>query len=130
MGAAWQSADLALCRAGASTIAELASYKVPSILIPLPTAAGGHQEANADAMADAGAALAISQQELSAARLVAEVGRLIGEKARLEEMAESAAAARLEGGAASVAEGLVAIARRLTVKEREELLGKFKGARQ
>lgn len=127
MSAAWLAADLALCRAGASTIAELAAYGVPALLVPLPTAAGGHQEANAAAMAEAGAALLLPEEELSGEHLAHEVGALIGDRERLEAMGEAAGNASREGGAGIVAEGLVTIARWLTDQERAELLSRFQG---
>ncbi|MCK4349798.1 MAG: UDP-N-acetylglucosamine--N-acetylmuramyl-(pentapeptide) pyrophosphoryl-undecaprenol N-acetylglucosamine transferase, partial [Candidatus Krumholzibacteria bacterium] len=127
MSSAWLAADLALCRAGASTIAELTAYGVPALLVPLPTAAGGHQEANAAAMAEAGAALLLPEEELSGEHLAHEVGALIGDRERLEEMGEAAGNASREGGAGIVAEGLVTIARWLTDQERAELLSRFQG---
>lgn len=127
MSAAWLAADLALCRAGASTIAELTAYGVPALLVPLPTAAGGHQEANAAAMAEAGAALLLPEEELSGEHLAHEVGALIGDRERLEAMGEAAGNASREGGAGIVAEGLVTIARWLTDQERAELLSRFQG---
>lgn len=54
---AFAVADLMVSRAGASTLAEIASAGVPSVLVPLPTAAGDHQTENARAMVDAGAAV-------------------------------------------------------------------------
>jgi UDP-N-acetylglucosamine--N-acetylmuramyl-(pentapeptide) pyrophosphoryl-undecaprenol N-acetylglucosamine transferase len=53
---AYAAADLALTRAGAMTIAELCAWGIPSVLVPLPTAAADHQTHNARAMANAGAA--------------------------------------------------------------------------
>ncbi len=44
---AWASADLAICRAGAATLAEMMQFEVPSILIPYPTASEEHQKENA-----------------------------------------------------------------------------------
>lgn len=61
---AW--ADLVICRAGALTIAELATTGRPSILIPLPHAIDDHQTANARFLADAGAALLLPQAQLKA----------------------------------------------------------------
>lgn len=84
-------AQLAICRAGASTIAELAAVGRPAILVPYPFAADDHQTANARAFAAAGAGWVMPQPELGAARLAAFLDELLGEPARL---AAAAAAAR------------------------------------
>lgn len=72
MEAALVSADLMLGRAGASTIAEAAAARLPAIIVPYPFA-GGHQRANAEAAAAAGAATLINDEELTAERLLAAV---------------------------------------------------------
>jgi UDP-N-acetylglucosamine--N-acetylmuramyl-(pentapeptide) pyrophosphoryl-undecaprenol N-acetylglucosamine transferase len=69
--------DLIICRAGATTCAELAASGKASIMIPLPTAADDHQRKNAEAMRNAGAAKMILQSELSGARLAKEISDLV-----------------------------------------------------
>jgi UDP-N-acetylglucosamine--N-acetylmuramyl-(pentapeptide) pyrophosphoryl-undecaprenol N-acetylglucosamine transferase len=69
MAAAYHDADLIIGRAGATTVAELAITGKPAIFIPYPFAADNHQELNARAMADAGAALMFKQSELTADKL-------------------------------------------------------------
>lgn len=64
MALAYAAADVAVCRAGASTLAELATAGVASILVPYPHAAEDHQRKNARAFADAGAASVIDDAEL------------------------------------------------------------------
>lgn len=93
IGPAFAVADLALARAGMMTLSELCAWGVPSILVPLPTAAADHQTPNARAMQDAGAALYLPQAELTAARLGQEVSALLGDRGRLAAM-RSAALAR------------------------------------
>jgi UDP-N-acetylglucosamine--N-acetylmuramyl-(pentapeptide) pyrophosphoryl-undecaprenol N-acetylglucosamine transferase len=66
------SADLMLGRAGASTIAEAAAAGLPAIIVPYPFA-GGHQRANAEAAAAAGAATLINDEDLTAERLLSAV---------------------------------------------------------
>jgi UDP-N-acetylglucosamine--N-acetylmuramyl-(pentapeptide) pyrophosphoryl-undecaprenol N-acetylglucosamine transferase len=66
-------ADLVICRAGATTLAEITASGKPSILIPLPTATDDHQRKNAEVLARAGAAEVIDQRELSGNRLAARV---------------------------------------------------------
>lgn len=87
------AADIAVGRAGASTIAELTVAGVPSVLVPLPGAPGDHQTANARRLAEAGAAVCIPDAELDAERLGGELEPLIASPARRSEM--SAAALRL-----------------------------------
>ncbi len=83
-------ADLVVSRAGMITVAELCAWGLPSILVPLPTAAADHQTRNARVLADAGAALFLPEAELSAARLAAEVGGLLGDADRRRAMADAA----------------------------------------
>lgn len=80
------AADLVIARSGGSVF-EIAAYGLPAILVPYPHAAGDHQTANARWMAEAGAAVVISDRELSAARLAAETAALLGDRPRLREMA-------------------------------------------
>ena len=88
MAAAYAEADLVVCRAGATTVAEIAAAGVASILVPYPHAVDDHQTANARFLADAGAAVLAPQSELTAARLA---GLIAGfDRARLCEMAKRA----------------------------------------
>jgi len=84
---AYAACDVAVTRAGAMTCAELAAWGIPAILVPLPTAAADHQTGNARALADAGAAVLLTQAELTGTRLAREVGALVGDANRLETMA-------------------------------------------
>ena len=85
---AW--ADLALCRAGAMTIAELALAALPSLLVPLPTAADDHQSANARALAGTGAAIALDPRPLDDATLLSHLKSLCTDPDRLAHMSEAA----------------------------------------
>ncbi len=91
---AYAASDLALTRAGALTSAELNAWGIPSVLIPLPTAAADHQTANARALVAVGAAVMLPQNELSAGRLETEVGGLLNSP---EKLAALAARAREQG---------------------------------
>ena len=84
------SAHLVICRAGASTIAELAAAGRPAILVPLPIAADDHQSANGRALVAAGAALMIAQPSFTSARLAQELETLMAEPAQLAERAAAA----------------------------------------
>ena len=83
-------ADLVVSRAGMITVAELCAWGLPSILVPLPTAAADHQTRNARVLSEAGAALLLPEAELSAERLAVEVSRLLGEQDRRRGMADAA----------------------------------------
>jgi UDP-N-acetylglucosamine--N-acetylmuramyl-(pentapeptide) pyrophosphoryl-undecaprenol N-acetylglucosamine transferase len=65
MAAAYQWADLVICRAGAMTVSEVAAMGVPAIFIPLPSAIDDHQTANARYLTDAGAGLLLRQNDLN-----------------------------------------------------------------
>jgi UDP-N-acetylglucosamine--N-acetylmuramyl-(pentapeptide) pyrophosphoryl-undecaprenol N-acetylglucosamine transferase len=80
-------ADLIVCRAGASTLAELSAYGKVGILIPFPHAAHNHQEMNARAMEAAGAARVLVESELTGQRLTEEIEHCISDIHRLQTMA-------------------------------------------
>ena len=90
MAAQYGAADLVVCRAGASTLAELAIVGRPSLLIPLPTAADDHQTKNAESFVSAGAAVMLRQKELDAERLCREVTTLMSDPARRRAMSDAA----------------------------------------
>jgi UDP-N-acetylglucosamine--N-acetylmuramyl-(pentapeptide) pyrophosphoryl-undecaprenol N-acetylglucosamine transferase len=90
MAEAYEWADLVICRAGALTVAELAVAGAASILVPFPHAVDDHQTANARYLSDAGAAILIQQDELTAQRLAGELLQLQGERGRLLDMARRA----------------------------------------
>nr|MBW4030738.1 UDP-N-acetylglucosamine--N-acetylmuramyl-(pentapeptide) pyrophosphoryl-undecaprenol N-acetylglucosamine transferase [Acidobacteriota bacterium] len=73
----WAVADLAICRAGAITVAELTTLSLPAILVPLPGAPGDHQGHNARTLAAAGAAVVVSDVECTGARLQREADALL-----------------------------------------------------
>jgi UDP-N-acetylglucosamine--N-acetylmuramyl-(pentapeptide) pyrophosphoryl-undecaprenol N-acetylglucosamine transferase len=81
---------VAVCRAGAVTVAELAAAGVPAVLVPLPGAPGDHQTRNAEALAAADAAVVLPDHECDGDRLDAEVTALLADPARLESMSEAA----------------------------------------
>jgi UDP-N-acetylglucosamine--N-acetylmuramyl-(pentapeptide) pyrophosphoryl-undecaprenol N-acetylglucosamine transferase len=85
-----READLVVCRAGATTLAELTAAGRPSILVPLPTATDDHQRKNAEAMAEAGAAHVLDQRELSGARLAGDIISLCSDAAARARMAAEA----------------------------------------
>lgn len=87
---AYAAADVTVARAGAMTTAELCAWGLPSILIPLPTAAGGHQARNAEALARSGAAIHLPDSPLDGDVLAATISELVDDKGRLSAMAGAA----------------------------------------
>lgn len=90
MARAYACASLVLSRAGANTISEVAVAGLPSVLVPYPYATEDHQRLNAEALARAGAARVLGDDELTGARIVAVVEELLGEPDRLRAMGEAA----------------------------------------
>lgn len=90
MADAYAVADLAVSRAGMMTGAELCAWGIPSIMIPLPTAAADHQTGNAVALEVAGAAVNLPQSELSTLSLGRIITELLGNEERLRTMAARA----------------------------------------
>jgi UDP-N-acetylglucosamine--N-acetylmuramyl-(pentapeptide) pyrophosphoryl-undecaprenol N-acetylglucosamine transferase len=87
MAAAYRRSHLVLCRAGATTIAELTACGRPAVLVPFPFAAGDHQSANARALARQGAALLLEQKTMTGDVLGQLLLGLLEDRPRLESMA-------------------------------------------
>jgi UDP-N-acetylglucosamine--N-acetylmuramyl-(pentapeptide) pyrophosphoryl-undecaprenol N-acetylglucosamine transferase len=95
MASALAAADVVLCRAGASTLAEVAAVGRPALLVPYPYAVDDHQAANARVFVERGAARLVPDRELDGDRLVAELEALLGDPdARAHMRAASAALGR------------------------------------
>lgn len=86
MGRRLFDADLVVCRAGATTLAEIAAAGRPSILIPLPTATDDHQRRNAEVLGDTGAAEVLLQADASGATLAARILALASDRPRRQAM--------------------------------------------
>ncbi|HSS02107.1 MAG TPA: undecaprenyldiphospho-muramoylpentapeptide beta-N-acetylglucosaminyltransferase, partial [Kofleriaceae bacterium] len=108
MADAYQRADLIICRAGATTVAELAISGKPAVFIPYPFAADNHQEVNARDMADAGAALMFKQSELTGDKLAAALRPLATDAGRRAEMGARMKALARPQAAATVIDWCVA----------------------
>lgn len=89
MPAALAAADLVISRAGASTLEEITAVGVPAIVVPSPNVTDNHQEHNAQAIAQQGAALVILDTLLTETSLLSSVNRLLENPAELKEMAIS-----------------------------------------
>lgn len=98
----WAVADVAVCRAGATTIAELTTLGIPAVLVPLPGAPGDHQTVNARAIVDGGGAVLIPDAQVSAETLADALSQIL---APVTHAAMSAATRRLahEGAAHAIA---------------------------
>jgi UDP-N-acetylglucosamine--N-acetylmuramyl-(pentapeptide) pyrophosphoryl-undecaprenol N-acetylglucosamine transferase len=92
MGQRLAAADLIVCRAGATTLAELTAAGKPAILIPLPTATDDHQRKNAEALSSQGAAAMLLQADLSGAVLAERILGLTGDSEARGRMARAARA--------------------------------------
>ena len=99
----YAAADIAVCRAGANTVAELAVTGTPSVLVPLPGAPGDHQSANAAVLERNGAAVVVKDEDLDVARLTAELERMLADREKLGQMAGAAREIGKPGAAESVA---------------------------
>ncbi len=109
MAAQYAQADLVICRAGASTIAELAAAGVASVLVPFPHAVDDHQTLNAQFLVARGAAVLIAQRDLTPPRL-ADVLRSFTREALLE-MAQKARSAAKPQATRDVARACAELAR-------------------
>jgi len=110
MASEYAQADLIVCRAGASTVFEIASAGVPAIFVPFPQATHDHQTMNAKAMADIGAALLLPQKGMSGESLGGLVLEMLGDPGRLKAMEQAARSFSKRDAAADIAEGLAALA--------------------
>ena len=106
-------AQLVICRAGASSIADLTVIGRPSILIPYAVAAGDHQTANARGLVEAGAAIMIPENALDVAALTAQITAVLTDPAAALHMSQAALAA----GAPDATERLAALVEDLAPKE-------------
>ena len=105
-------ATLVVCRAGATTLAELTAAGRASILVPLPTAADDHQRRNAEALATAGAAEVIEQRTLTGAVLADRIAALVADRPALVRMEAAARTLARPDAAQRIVDRVLAIARR------------------
>lgn len=100
MAQAYVRATLIVCRAGATTLAELTACGRPALLVPYPHAAAGHQAVNARALAARGAALLLEEKDLTAERLATLVSGLLHDRPSIKSMAAAARGLAKRGAAA------------------------------
>jgi UDP-N-acetylglucosamine--N-acetylmuramyl-(pentapeptide) pyrophosphoryl-undecaprenol N-acetylglucosamine transferase len=109
MAAAYAGADIVICRAGATTVAELAATGVASLLVPFPFAVDDHQTTNARYLVDRGAAILEQQVSLTPDRLAEILGGLTRDA--LRQMAERARAAARPDATQAVARACMELAK-------------------
>jgi len=120
------AADLAVGRAGASTLAEAAAFALPMAIVPYPHAAG-HQRRNAEAYAEGGAAVLIEDDALDADRLVEAAG-LLADPARHALMSAAAREAARPAAAAAVGDLVMAVALREALPTQAEIDAAARGS--
>jgi len=98
----WQVADVAVCRAGAITVAELTALAIPSVLVPLPGAPHDHQTKNAQQVERAGGAMVVSDSDCTGATLAVALDAIM-EPATLDAMVTGAASLAHHGAANAIA---------------------------
>jgi UDP-N-acetylglucosamine--N-acetylmuramyl-(pentapeptide) pyrophosphoryl-undecaprenol N-acetylglucosamine transferase len=104
------AADVVICRAGATTLAELAASGRPAVLIPFPGATDDHQRRNADVLARAGAAAMLEERDLTADQLADVAGKLLADLGRRTRMAEAVRAFARPDAATAIVERILALA--------------------
>ncbi len=112
MAAPYAWCDLVLCRAGATSLAELAAAGRPAVLVPFPHATDNHQEHNARALVDAGAALLLREGEWTATALQGALAGLLAEPARLATMRTAMLGAARPEAARAIYDQLAALCAR------------------
>jgi UDP-N-acetylglucosamine--N-acetylmuramyl-(pentapeptide) pyrophosphoryl-undecaprenol N-acetylglucosamine transferase len=103
-------ADLVVCRAGATTLSELAAAGRPAVLVPLPTAADDHQRKNAQVIARAGGAEVIDERDLTGERLATVITQLATDRPRRHAMATAMRAFARPDAASQIADRLFELA--------------------
>jgi UDP-N-acetylglucosamine--N-acetylmuramyl-(pentapeptide) pyrophosphoryl-undecaprenol N-acetylglucosamine transferase len=110
-------AHLVVSRSGASSVAEILALGRPALLVPYRHAADDHQRANADVLADAGAARVLPEAELTAEQLRDHLAEALASPEGLAEMAAAARALARPDAAARLADALVGVAGRVAAEE-------------
>ena len=104
MESLYSAADFVVARSGAASLAELAAFSLPAVLIPFPFAAEDHQTHNADIFAKAGAAIVVRESEILNDALARQICSLLEEPNRLQKMSEACARLATRNAANAVVE--------------------------
>jgi UDP-N-acetylglucosamine--N-acetylmuramyl-(pentapeptide) pyrophosphoryl-undecaprenol N-acetylglucosamine transferase len=110
MNLAFSACDLAITRAGATTIGELMNLVVPAILVPLPTAAEDHQTKNAQELYHKNAAILVLEKDLSTS-LKNEIMKLLADASKLELMKDNLIKMQIKNSAKKIAESIINLAK-------------------
>jgi len=102
MATAYGSCDLIVCRAGATSIAEITALGLPAILVPYPFSSDSHQEVNAESLSAKGAAAVIRQEDLTGAVLAETIKRLYTNPFELKQMKDAVSKLARPGAAAAI----------------------------
>lgn len=105
-------ADLVICRAGASVLAELCAARKPAVLVPFPFAADDHQKANGQVLVEVGGALLVEDREWTGQRMVREIAWFTANPDRLRAMAAALEPLAAAGAAESAADAVARAAER------------------
>ncbi len=97
-----KSADLIISRAGASTIAEITSIGIPSILVPSPYVTNNHQYKNAKELEDIGAAKLIQEQDFSTALVLEQIDKILTDQTLYQKMKKSSASLGVKDSATRI----------------------------
>jgi UDP-N-acetylglucosamine--N-acetylmuramyl-(pentapeptide) pyrophosphoryl-undecaprenol N-acetylglucosamine transferase len=100
----YSAADFAVARSGAASLAELAAFALPAILIPFPYAADDHQARNAEVFVKADAAILVKESEILDDALAQKIRPFIEDQGRLERMSQNAAKLSTRNAATAVVE--------------------------
>jgi UDP-N-acetylglucosamine--N-acetylmuramyl-(pentapeptide) pyrophosphoryl-undecaprenol N-acetylglucosamine transferase len=103
---AYEAADVALARAGALSVSELAAVGLPAILVPYPYAADDHQAHNAELLVEAGGALVIEDDRLNGDNLASVLDPLLADSERLERMGKALESVAARGAAGRIADDI------------------------
>ena len=106
------AADLILCRAGASTLAELTYMGKPVVIVPSPNVTDNHQERNARVLEEAGGAKVFLEGEFDARSLLAEIDRLLQSPGELESMSKAMAALSVPDATDKIVDKIMQLARK------------------
>lgn len=106
------AADLVICRAGASTLSELAAAAKPAIIIPSPNVAGNHQEKNARVLGARGAAIVLLEKNCNGKTLYTQVCQLLRQPEKLKEMSEKMSRLAVMDAAERIYESILDVSRK------------------
>ena len=103
------AADLVMCRAGASTLAELTYMGKPVIIVPSPNVTNNHQEKNARVLENAGGAKVLLEGEFDAESMLALVKELLSDKTRLENMSAAMRSLSVDDATDKICENIISL---------------------